>query len=119
MLPEPHRQSYQSLQACLQTLHTLNTEANPEPATLVASLQQVQQIFQTQVSRLSLETLASAADEQRCRAYQTEIHKELRLLAADLCFLQAARKPETVQQRRAQLAQRLETLIRYCSAVQG
>ncbi|MDX2097274.1 MAG: heterocyst frequency control protein PatD [Leptolyngbyaceae cyanobacterium bins.59] len=64
------------------------------------------------------EILGSGEDPtHREQSYQVEISKQLRLLAVDLTFLQAARQAGTVQQRQQQMIDRLERLISYCEAV--
>ncbi|MBD2099278.1 heterocyst frequency control protein PatD [Leptolyngbya sp. FACHB-261] len=118
MLPDPHRQSYLAFQERLDQLQTLVGKANPAPAQLLQVFLEAQQFFQVQVLGLDAEVLPLET-EQQLRAYQTEIQRELRLLGTDLSFLQAARKPETVQQRQGQIQQRLATLSRYCKAILG
>lgn len=53
----------------------------------------------------------------RLQSIQTEISKQLRLLAMDTMFLKTARQPETNQQRRQQIGDRLNLLERYCEAI--
>ncbi len=49
----------------------------------------------------------------RFGAIALEMHKQMRLLQTDQQFLQAARRPETVAQRRSQIQERLTLLQRY------
>jgi hypothetical protein len=50
----------------------------------------------------------------RVQAVLVEIDKQLRLLEMDAAFLQAARQSVTQEQRRQQIFDRLQLLIRYC-----
>lgn len=74
------------------------------------------QQFQQGVLKLN----AVAMDEAialRIQSIQTEISKQLRLLSMDTMFLKTARQPETSQQRRQQMADRIDLLLRYCEAI--
>ncbi len=115
-LPISHQACYQAFRQHLEHLQT--TIASDNPATLKAEANQVQTEFQNQILSLSLEDLDPAI-AHHVQSYQVEIHKQLRLLVTDLSFLQAARKPTTVEQRRQQGRDRVETLLRYCEAVVG
>jgi hypothetical protein len=115
-LPIAHQTCYRAFRQHLEHLHT--TIASGDPATLKIEADQVQAEFQNQILSLNLEDLEPAM-AHHVQSYQVEIHKQLRLLATDLSFLQAARKPATLEQRRQQGRDRVETLIRYCEAVVG
>ncbi|MDM9581073.1 heterocyst frequency control protein PatD [Nostoc sp. GT001] len=79
----------------------------PELRQHVATLQQ---FFGQQIVPL--------ADENwRVQSYQTEMSKQLRLLAIDVMFLQGARQASTVQTRLQTISDRLTTLIQYCDAI--
>ena len=81
-----------------------------------AQFLQVQQFFQQQVGPLELAELDGAI-APRVQAVRTEMQKELRLLAMDVMFLQAARQSVTQQQRQEQLGDRLEKLLGYCQVL--
>ena len=115
-LPIAHQTSYQVFQRSLEDLRT--SIASADPATLKAAADQVQAGFQGQILSLSLDELEPAI-AHHVQSYQVEMNKQLRLLATDLSYLQAARKPATVALRREQVRDRVETLIRYCAAVVG
>jgi hypothetical protein len=87
-------------------------------AVLNQSMAEVQQLFQMQVLTLLQEELDSGV-ASRVRSVQTELHKQLQLLRVDMAQLQAARKTETMQQRREQLCDRLKVLISYCFVLTG
>lgn len=74
------------------------------------------QQFQQQILGLDLAELDEAI-ALRIQSIQTEISKQLRLLAMDTMFLKTARQPETNQQRRQQMGDRLDLLERYCEAI--
>lgn len=113
MLPT-HYQYYQEMKQALAQLQINAAQSDLEGTELMANFLQVQQSFQQQVN-LSPDLLSPAV-ESRLR-YQTEIHKQLRLLGTDLTFLRAARQANTINQRRAQVGDRLQTLINYCDAL--
>jgi hypothetical protein len=77
---------------------------------------ELQQIFQGRILSLNLDELKPEL-EQRVRSIQVEINKQLRLLGMDMMFLQAARQPETLQQRQNQILERVYMLKRYCEMV--
>lgn len=77
---------------------------------------EVRNFFQLQVVNLSPDELTLEM-ENKIRSYQTEIHKQLRLLGTDLTFLQAAQQASTAEQRRTQICNRLVTLIGYCKVL--
>jgi hypothetical protein len=89
-------------------------EANP--TSLGGESQKLQLFFRDQVSALALDELTGVV-AQRSQAYRVEMDKQLRLLAVDVMFLQAAKQAETVQQRVKVVSDRLQTLIRYCDAL--
>ena len=95
---------YLDLQQRLQRLET--PESSPP---LTAQVSSLQQWFQQNFLR---------SDSDRPDSEQSllvEIHKQLRLLATDTAFLQAAKTPQTQQQRQQQMGDRLATLQRYCN----
>jgi hypothetical protein len=82
-----------------------------------------QQQLQTAHQALTQAIAAVGADPQadpaattlttRLQAIALEMHKQLRLLQTDQQFLRAARRPETVAQRRSQMQERITLLQRY------
>jgi hypothetical protein len=56
--------------------------------------------------------------ESKVQQYLTEIHRQLRLLSADLSFYQAARTEALQQQRHRQLCDRLTQLLSYSHAIE-
>ena len=110
-----HCEYYQTLKQDLSELKLKLDQAEPSPE-LIANFWQVQLFFQQQLLPLSFDSL-SPAIAARFRSYQTEIHKQLRLLGTDLTFLKTSRQAATIKQRRVQISDRLQTLISYCDAL--
>lgn len=121
-LPIAHQTCYQTFQQALQRARSqiANSSADSpvDLPTLKSTLAQLQSFFQTEILSLNSDDLEPAIAHS-VQSYQVEMHKQLRLLITDLSFLQAARQADTIQQRRQQVGDRLETLIRYCGAVIG
>jgi hypothetical protein len=116
MLPEFHRQRYTEFRQELAKLRANLAQFSLNPPGLVEASQPVQRLFREQVSALALDELVGAI-AQRSQAYQVEMDKQLRLLALDVMFLQAAKQAATVQQRLKVVGDRLTTLIGYCDAL--
>jgi hypothetical protein len=122
MLPSTYHQGYQAFQQAVQQIADSLTalqgsDGNGEIApTLLVQIADLQQTFQTQIVNLPIEELDSGMSSQ-IQSYQTEMHKQLRLLMMDVNFLKAARQPATVEQRLQQMGDRLQLLMRYCSAL--
>jgi len=83
---------------------------------LMAAVAAMTQQFQPQILALPWAEMDEAI-ALRLQSIQTEISKQLRLLAMDTMFLKTARQPETSQQRRQQMGDRLDLLLRYCEAI--
>lgn len=112
MTLEP-RVLYQQFQ---QLLHQLQLELDgptTDSAKLRASIAQLQQMFQAEIVPIAV---AEDRVNSQLQSIQIEINKQLRLLETDGIFLQAARQPVTVQQRKQQMHHRLEILLQYCDA---
>jgi hypothetical protein len=109
-------QLYQEFQQKLQQLKQLATQTQPDQAALRQVFLETQRFFQVQMIGVDGSELTTAAQSQ-VHTYQTEINKQLRLLGQDVMFLQAARQSNTVQQRQAQILDRIETLLRYCDTL--
>ena len=115
MLPEHYRDRYQKFQQTLEQLQRI-IALDQDFNSLRQSFAQIQQIFQGEIASLSGDDLNSSS-ASRLQSYLTEIDKQLRLLAIDMTFLQAALKPATAQTRLAQISSRLHTLNGYCQAI--
>ncbi len=145
MVPSEHRQHYERLQQALEQLRTAaglgggdhgsegkGTQPQPigacigSPAAIVSgttsadalmgAVAAMTQPFQQQILALPWAEMDEAI-ALRLQSIQTEISKQLRLLAMDTMFLKTARQPETSQQRRQQIGDRLDLLLRYCEAI--
>lgn len=112
------QQYYQEFQQALQQLRTIAAQSHPDPTALQSQFLELQQFFQRQMIGLDLAELPPAM-QAKVHSYQVEANKQLRILGMDVMFLQAARQPATMQQRQAQMIDRIDTLLRYCEAVLG
>ena len=116
MLPLLHFQRYQEFKHALEQLQKMIAVTNWEAAALRDSVQNVQQLFQNQLAILSAEDLAPV-DAPRWQSFQTEIHKQMRLLETDMMLLHSSRSSATSQRRLLSVRDRLNTLIQYCEAL--
>ncbi|PSB23662.1 hypothetical protein C7B82_30405 [Stenomitos frigidus ULC18] len=92
--------------------------SNDTELALKSKAMALQQFFREQILSLQLDELAPAV-QHWVQSYHVEIDKQLRLLAMDIMFLQAARQSVTAEQRRQQIRDRLTTLQRYCDGLLG
>lgn len=118
MLPENCQQRYRELRASLEALCCQVAVDRPDGVSLRESVDRAQEFLASQVLSLPLEGL-DQTDGSRTQSYNTELHKQLRLLATDVLFLGSARQAATVQHRQAQLRDRLTLLLRYCDILLG
>jgi Mg2+ and Co2+ transporter CorA len=120
MTTKHYYQAYQQLEQLLQQFQAALGQAETPTAELRTTVLDMQHRFQSQILPLAA-TLESTEDRtedrNRIDALQLEINKQLRLLETDTLFLQAARQPETAQQRKQQMQSRLEMLLRYCDGI--
>jgi hypothetical protein len=116
MLPESHCHCYGEFRKSLISFRQRFILNEVNYTGLAAESQKVQLFFRDQVRQLAVEPL-TMTDAQRSHAYQVEMDKQLRLLAMDVMFLQAAKQPETIQQRSSAVQDRLQKLIAYCDAL--
>lgn len=124
MLPDVYRSFYLNLQHVLMQLRSLVQEqplqenfqenSKTEEFAIKSAFQVVQRLFQQVLT--SWEQLDPAIAVQM-QPYQTEINRQFRLLKMDMIYLQTARQTATVDQRRQQINDRLESLIQYCEAM--
>lgn len=109
----------QSLEQFAQQLHALqqqSSQAHPDGRRLQALFLTTQQQFQVFLSLVEQTELTTAV-EVPLRSQQTEVNRQLRLLGMDVAFLQTARQPQTVQQRQAQMGDRIRTLEQFCQGL--
>ncbi|MBF2079270.1 MAG: heterocyst frequency control protein PatD [Synechococcales cyanobacterium T60_A2020_003] len=100
----------------LQDLRSQVVQAHPDIRNLQADFLTLQQYFQTTLLPTEYPNLADSA-ESKLVSYHAEISKELRLLGMDIMFLQSARQTMTIQQRQAQIRDRLDRLRDYCDRI--
>lgn len=120
MASETYQHIVQRFQSQLQQAQTQVAEADISAAAFQTEVRQIQEMFQTQIMPIDLTSDATEADEAvhtQIQSIQTEVNKQLRLLETDAIFLQAARQPTTAQQRKQQIHNRLDLLLRYCDAI--
>lgn len=118
MLSSFHYQSYQEFAAILDQLQASANSTQLDATKLRQLFQQAQQLFQQQIMTLDASVLEPSV-ASRVRSYQTEIDKQLKLLGIDVSFFQAARQPATITNRKAQICNRIQTLIDYCNVLLG
>jgi hypothetical protein len=99
------RQHYQTLQ---QKVDRLKEGVDRRSMDLTLTLADVQQ--QAGITR-------AEAIDPKTQSYQTEIDKQLRLLAMDLMMLKTAKQPATIEQRWAGIGDRVGRLQGYCAAL--
>jgi chromosome segregation ATPase len=93
----------------LMVLQRAVAKAEQSPENLQVQVTNLQSNFRGQLLSLPLETLP-AEQAGTWQAALTEINRHLRLLGQEVVFWQAAKQPETQQQRRQQLEARLSQL---------
>ncbi len=116
MLPPSQRECYNQFQQALNQLQDTATTPELEVAVLRDQFQDVQQLFQSQIAILSADEV-EAEDASRWLSLQTEIYKQMRLLETDLMLLQASRSSATSRLRKANVSDRIKTLIQYCDGL--
>lgn len=116
MLPPSQRECYKQLQQVLNQLQETATAPELEMAVLRDQFQDVQQLVQSQIAILNADEV-EADNASRRLSLQTEIYKQMRLLETDLMLLQASRSSATSRLRRANVSDRIKTLIQYCDGL--
>lgn len=117
MLSQNRHQLYQKLSFELQELQRTATQANLVRAELVSELRRMSQWFGDEVMNLNPQESESLSERQL--SYLTEMHKQFRLLAMDVTFLQVSRQSTTTEKRLEMIHDRVQTLMRYCEALLG
>ncbi|MCT7984597.1 heterocyst frequency control protein PatD [Laspinema sp. A4] len=116
MLPDLHTQCYQNLMQALSQLSETVNGPNPDQATVRASTLEIQQLFQDQILSLGMDELEPGM-VSLVQSFQTELHKQIRLLGNDVIFLVSARQAETRERRWSEVRDRLKGCIGYCEAI--
>lgn len=114
MVPDSHRLPFLELQRALQDVK--QAVAAAPGSVLEPSWITVQRIFQEQILPLDVAPL-DLTMAGKVQSFTIEINKQLRLLSMDVMFLKTARQSVTAEQRRQQMGDRLELLMRYCEAL--
>jgi len=104
MLFNSHRQCYQEFKQALEDLQVTVSSGQSDP-----DLAGIQRFFQEQVASLTAEGIDPSL-VSRWQSVQTEMHKQMRLLAVNLTFFQASRQLYTREQRQGQIVSRLRLL---------
>ncbi|MCT7948940.1 heterocyst frequency control protein PatD [Ancylothrix sp. C2] len=114
MLKDVYSQRYQEFTALLSAMsQSVETE---DGLLIKQALKAVQEFFGAEILGLPVDQLSETI-EGKVRSYQTEIHKQLRLLATDVMFLAVSRSKTTVAGRLATMRERLTLVERFCEAV--
>jgi hypothetical protein len=116
MLPSLHHQCYLEFQQALEQLQKVAEATDLRPTTLADTFQEVQQLYQNQITSLRIDDVA-LEHASRWQSFQTEIHKQMRLLQTDVMLLRASRTAATSRSRAAGASDRINILIRYCQAL--
>ncbi|ACK65489.1 conserved hypothetical protein [Rippkaea orientalis PCC 8801] len=116
MLPKFSQESYLNFLVVLTKLQGQVGANDVNLAKLSENLQELQGIFQEQILGSTLEGLDSSLTSV-FQSTQTEIQRNLRLLATDLLFLQSARQQKTKEQRLGVMCDRIEQLISYSQII--
>jgi hypothetical protein len=116
MLQPSIQERYQEFQQALEQLHKGVTATDLHLPALRDNLQDVQQLFQSQIASLNTDDVAPDY-ASRWQSFQTEIYKQMRLLETDMMLLQASRSSATSLTRQASVSDRIHTLIQYCQAL--
>jgi hypothetical protein len=82
------------------------------PSRALEQFPEIQGFFQDHIAPAPPE-----GSSPRLGGIHLEIHKQMRLLALDVLFLQTARQATTQHQRQQQMTQRLELLGKYCQGM--
>jgi hypothetical protein len=118
MLPEVHQQRYRELQQKLEQVQQAIATDDGDRAALQQQVRDIQQFFQSQVMSLPMEEVDPSV-VSRVQSFQTELHKQIRLLVTDTMFLASAKQSATVQQRQQQIRDRIEKSISFCHVLVG
>lgn len=111
ILPNSHRQCYQEFKQALEKLQETVSDGQEN-----LDWAGIQRFFQERVASLT-ESGIDPSLVSRWQSVQTEIHRQMRLLAVDMTFFQASRQLSTREQRQKQIVSRLQTLIGYCEVL--
>ncbi len=112
------RQRYVTFQQQITLTAGVVTAATVHPPAVQVAIANLQKQFQSEILPLENYSPQIVPEQmQRLRSLQVEMDKQLKLLAMDALFLQAARQATTVAQRQQQMSDRLTYLQRYCEGV--
>jgi hypothetical protein len=116
MLPPLQRKCYQEFQQAIEQLLSCTTASELDFAAIRNGFDKLKQLFQSQILSLSQDGLPPEV-VSRWQSIQTEVHKQMRLLATDMMMLQAARNPATSGLRVAGICDRLNCLRQFCQVL--
>lgn len=115
-LPDTYRQSLTQVKTWALEVRSHLAQANPDARRLQSQFLTLQQGFQTQVLPLVGDELPPALQTDWVSG-QTEINRQLRLMGMDVAWLQTARQAITVQQRQAQMCDRIDSILGFCQTL--
>lgn len=107
---------YQQFQGQLEELGLNLLNYKQQPGTLLRQGQQLIIFWQTHLAPITGDDL-SASIYGQWRSLHTELYRSLRLLNADLIFLQGSRIPSTQMEKHQQIQTRLSQLGQYCQGI--
>ncbi|MEO8892751.1 MAG: heterocyst frequency control protein PatD [Coleofasciculaceae cyanobacterium] len=116
MLPPTHQEPYQKFKQTLEQILESRLDIGLEKDELPKTLQNLQQLFKSEIANLSADDLNSEY-AGRWQSVQTEFLRQMRLLETDVMLLQAARRQATLETRIAGICDRIKTLIQYCEVL--
>lgn len=113
MLPQLQHLCYQEFQQAIEEVLSCATASEPDFAAIRNGFYRLQQLFQSQILSLNPDEIPAGA-VSRWQSIQTEVHKQMRLLATDMTILHASRNPATSEVRVARICDRLKELHQFC-----
>ncbi|MGC1396564.1 MAG: heterocyst frequency control protein PatD [Coleofasciculaceae cyanobacterium] len=116
MLPLTHQEPYKKFKQILEQILESRVDIDLEKTRLPETLQNLQEIFKSEIATLSADDLDSEY-AGRWQSVQTEFLRQMRLLETDVMLLQAARRQATLETRIAGICDRIKTLIQYCQVL--
>ncbi|MBR8828956.1 MAG: heterocyst frequency control protein PatD [Gomphosphaeria aponina SAG 52.96 = DSM 107014] len=113
MLPKSHCEAIQELITVLKGLGEEARVSEPDPTLLLTQSQKGQKILQEKFIILNTDELAPDL-ASRWQLIQTEIHRELRLLATNIIFLRSSQSSATAQSRLANVLEHIDKILTAC-----
>ncbi|HBE16695.1 MAG TPA: hypothetical protein DEG17_16650 [Cyanobacteria bacterium UBA11149] len=113
MLPQLQRLRYQEFQQAIEEVLSCATADKLDFAAIRNGFDRLKELFQSQILSLNSDEIPAGA-VSRWQSIQTEVHKQMRLLATDMTILQASRNQTTSEVRVARICDRLKEIHQFC-----